>query len=179
MKLFEVTNTTWQKLQIAKHKSVQCAEWMTLICALRFADFLSLCLSPRTTSGTISFSISNSFWYYYLLSWLQIFQHGLSFWTSPVHLVFFLKSFRKQKSIRNTTENALVPSIFRSLSIATSLTASKTKRKIRCYRIFNFAPGVDIWTKNLLKRRFTLPGRLWRSINFSEVEIKKICNSLF
>ena len=34
---------------------------MTLICALRFADFLRLCLSPRTTSRTISFSISNSF----------------------------------------------------------------------------------------------------------------------
>ena len=37
--LFEVTNTTWENLQIAKHKSVQCPEWMTLICALRFADF--------------------------------------------------------------------------------------------------------------------------------------------
>ena len=60
MKFFEVTNTTWENLQIAKHKSVQCAEW-TLICALQFADFLRWCLSPRTTSHTISFSISNSF----------------------------------------------------------------------------------------------------------------------
>ena len=51
----------WENLQIAKHKSVQCAKWMTLICALQFADFLRLCLSPRTTSRTISFSISNSF----------------------------------------------------------------------------------------------------------------------
>ena len=41
-------------------------EWMTLICALRFADFLRLCLSPQTTSRTISFSISNSFWYYFM-----------------------------------------------------------------------------------------------------------------
>ena len=63
MKLFEVTNTTWENLQIAKHKSVQCAKWMTLICALRFADFLRLCLSPRTTSRTICFSISNSFYW--------------------------------------------------------------------------------------------------------------------
>ena len=55
MKLFE---------DCSKHKSLQCAEWMTLICALQFADFLRLCLSPRTTSRTISFSISNSFWYY-------------------------------------------------------------------------------------------------------------------
>ena len=36
-------------------------EWMTLICALRFADFLRLCLPPWTTSHTISFSISNTF----------------------------------------------------------------------------------------------------------------------
>ena len=33
---------------------------VVLICALQFADFLRLCLSPRTTSRTISFSISNS-----------------------------------------------------------------------------------------------------------------------
>ena len=52
---------TWENLQIAKHKSVKYAEWMTLICALQFADFLRLCLSPRTTSHTISFSISSCF----------------------------------------------------------------------------------------------------------------------
>ena len=34
---------------------------IVLICALQFADFLRLCLSPRTTSRTISFSFSNSF----------------------------------------------------------------------------------------------------------------------
>ena len=34
------TQPAWENLQIAKHKSGQCAEWMTLICALRFADFL-------------------------------------------------------------------------------------------------------------------------------------------
>ena len=43
MKLFEVTDTTWENLQIATHKSVQCAKWMILICALQFADFLRLC----------------------------------------------------------------------------------------------------------------------------------------
>ena len=35
-----------------------------LICALRSVDFLRSGLSPRATSRTISFSISNSFWYY-------------------------------------------------------------------------------------------------------------------
>ena len=63
VKLFEVTNTTWENLKIAKDKSVQYADRMTLICALPFADFLRLCLSPWTTSRRISFSISNSFWY--------------------------------------------------------------------------------------------------------------------
>ena len=47
--------------KICKLQSTNQYEWMTLICALRFADFLRLCLSPRTTSRTISFSISNSF----------------------------------------------------------------------------------------------------------------------
>ena len=61
MKLFEVTNTTWENLQIATHKSVSFIPHIVLICALQFADFLRLCLSPRTTSRTISFSISNSF----------------------------------------------------------------------------------------------------------------------
>ena len=42
-------NTTWENLQIEKHKSVQWAErtpsW--LFCAFRFADFLRWCLSPE------------------------------------------------------------------------------------------------------------------------------------
>ena len=29
VKLFEVTSTTWENLQIAKHRSVQCSEWTT------------------------------------------------------------------------------------------------------------------------------------------------------
>ena len=45
------------------HKSVSFTPHIVLICALQFADILRLCLSPRTTSRTISFSISNSFWY--------------------------------------------------------------------------------------------------------------------
>ena len=40
------------------------------------------------------------------------------------------------------------------------------KRKISCYRIFSFALEVEIWTKNLQKRCFTLPGRLWRRNTF-------------
>ena len=88
MKLFEVTNTTRENLQIATHKSVQCAEW-TLICALQFADFLRLCLSPRTTSRTIFFSISNSFWYqfdaffrYWLSTRCTLLGYTLLIWTT-------------------------------------------------------------------------------------------------
>ena len=51
-----------RKSTIATHESVLWAEW-TLICAWQFADFLRLCLAPRTTLRTISFSISYSFWY--------------------------------------------------------------------------------------------------------------------
>ena len=49
VKLFEVANTTWENLQIAKHKSVQYAEWMILImiCALRFADFSDCVCHPE------------------------------------------------------------------------------------------------------------------------------------
>ena len=49
--------------KFAKHKSVQCAN-DTDMCV---ADFLKLCLSPRTTSRTTPFSISNSFWYHSVL----------------------------------------------------------------------------------------------------------------
>ena len=59
------TKNYWNNLRkfckLQSTNQYKCAEWMTLICALRFADFLRLCLSPRTTSRTISFSISNSF----------------------------------------------------------------------------------------------------------------------
>ena len=61
MKLFEVANTTWENLQIATHKSVSFTPHIVLICALQFADFLRLYLSPRTTSRTISFFIYKIF----------------------------------------------------------------------------------------------------------------------
>ena len=61
MTLFEATIATWGSLQIATHKSVPFTPHIVLICALQFADFLRLCLSPRTTSRTISVSIFNSF----------------------------------------------------------------------------------------------------------------------
>ena len=40
---------------------IHSAHYTGLCLYLQFADFLRLCLSPRTTSRTISFSISNSF----------------------------------------------------------------------------------------------------------------------
>ena len=59
MKLFEVTNTIGENLQIATHKSVSTPH-IVLICALQIADFLRFCLPLRTTSRTISFSIIGS-----------------------------------------------------------------------------------------------------------------------
>ena len=62
MKLFEVTNTNLHEkiCKIVTHKSVSTPH-IVLTCALQFTDFLRLCLSPRITSRTISFSISNRF----------------------------------------------------------------------------------------------------------------------
>ena len=58
---------------------------------------------------------------YFLLSWLQIFQLCLSFWTSSFDMVLFKKSFRKKKNIQKTSQNALAPSIFIVLSIVLKL----------------------------------------------------------
>ena len=60
-------DTTWENLQIEKAKAQIRKAFVAvtgLICAFRSADFLRWCLSPSATSRTISFSISNSFWYY-------------------------------------------------------------------------------------------------------------------
>ena len=78
---------------------------------------------------------------------------------------FFFNSFRKKKNIRKTTQNALAPNIFIVLSIVVHRLCIP-KRKIVCYRFLNFALEVEVWTKNLQKRCFTLPGRLWQSITF-------------
>ena len=57
-------NTTWENLQIEKHKSVRWAErtpsWFVLFDLQIFSGGV---YSPSATSRTISFSISNSFWY--------------------------------------------------------------------------------------------------------------------
>ena len=51
--------STDRKAQIRK----AFVQFSGLICALRSVDFLRYGLSPWATSRTISFSISNSFWY--------------------------------------------------------------------------------------------------------------------
>ena len=51
--------STDRKAQIRK----AFVQFSGLICDLRSVDFLRQGLSPRATSCTISFSISNSFWY--------------------------------------------------------------------------------------------------------------------
>ena len=57
-------NTTWENLQIEKHKSgrrsFRSPNWFVLFDLQVFSDGV---YSPSATSRTISFSISNSFWY--------------------------------------------------------------------------------------------------------------------
>ena len=58
------TNTTWENLQIEKHKSgrrwFRSPDWFVLFDLQIFSGGV---YSPSATSRTISFSISNSFWY--------------------------------------------------------------------------------------------------------------------
>ena len=57
-------NTTWEYLQIEKHKSVRWAEWTPSWFVLFDLQIFSGGVYPlSTTSRTIPFSISNSFWY--------------------------------------------------------------------------------------------------------------------
>ena len=57
-------STTWENLQIEKHKSVQWAEWTPSWFVLSDLQIFSGGVyPPSATSRTISFSISNSFWY--------------------------------------------------------------------------------------------------------------------
>ena len=57
-------NTTWENLQIKKHKSVRWVDrtpsWFLLFDLQIFSGGV---YPPSATSSTISFSISNSFWY--------------------------------------------------------------------------------------------------------------------
>ena len=57
-------NTTWKNLQIEKHKSgrrtFRSPNWFVLFDLQNFSGGV---YSPSATSRTISFSISNSFWY--------------------------------------------------------------------------------------------------------------------
>ena len=61
-------NTTWENLQIEKHKSRRRSfrppDWFVLFDLQIFSGGV---YPPSATSRTISFSISNSFWYYPLL----------------------------------------------------------------------------------------------------------------
>ena len=57
-------NTTWENLQIEKHKSVRWAEWThSWFVLFDLQIFSGGVYSPSATSRTIFFSISNSFWY--------------------------------------------------------------------------------------------------------------------
>ena len=58
-------NTTWENVLIEKHKSGRCSfrspDWFVLFDLQIFSGGV---YPPSSTSRTISFSISNSFWYY-------------------------------------------------------------------------------------------------------------------
>ena len=86
----------------------------------------------------------------------------------PLTWFLFKKFFSKKKSLRKITQKALAPNIFIVLSIVLELGTPLlyTKRKILCYRIFNFALEVEIVVKNLQKRCLILPGQLSQSITF-------------
>ena len=135
VKLFEVTNTTWENLQIAKHKSIQCTDWMTLICALRFADFLRLCLSPRTTSRTISFSISNSFCYY---------QCSCCSWN--LQTVFFLLSQTPSREAKASSCHAAQDSWWKTLVDQLCIDATHSSFEHRCGVQLGWYS--DRWEKN-------------------------------
>ena len=64
VRLLQVKNYTWKSADRKAQISKALVPLTGLICALWSADFLRKCFSPRETSRTISFSISNSFWYY-------------------------------------------------------------------------------------------------------------------
>ena len=106
---------------------------------------------------------------YFLLSWLQIFQLYLSSRTLSSDLFLFKKSFRKKKNIRKTTQNAFIAaSIFIVFWIVLNLGTPllHTQAQNMFLQNFYFALEVETWTKNLQKRCFTSPGRLWRSKTF-------------
>ena len=81
-------NTTWENLQIEKHKSVRRAErtpsWFVLFDLQIFSGGV---YSPSATSRAISFSISNSFWYYVVCSKVLI------VWTSIDDVGFIFSIF--------------------------------------------------------------------------------------
>ena len=72
---------------------------------------------------------------------------------------FFLEINRKKKNIWKTTQNVSAPGIFIILSIVLKLGTPvlHTQAQNNCYRIYNFAQEVKIWTKNLRKGCFTYP----------------------
>ena len=82
-------------------------------------------LTSETIKGSVEWSRHerhfSSLLPYFLLSWLQIFQLFLSFWTSSFDLVLLKKFLQEKKNIRKTTKNALAPGIFIVLSILLKL----------------------------------------------------------
>ena len=164
MKTFQVLENSLLNEQVVQ-------EWIKYVCAVN-DQALSLSVAHGLIKGSVEWSRHKrhfcSLLPYFLQYWFQIFQLCLSFWTSSFDMVLLKNSFRKKKNIRKTSQNALASSIFIVWSIVLKLGTPllHIQAQNTLLQIFNFALEVEIWTKNLQKRCFTLPGRLWRSITF-------------
>ena len=194
VKFFELTNTTWENLQIATHKSVSFTLHIELICALQFADFVRLCLSPRTTSPTISISTSN---FFFLLIWFLfsiLAQHSLSFARVYSTLLGSLQGCTcrclKLLSLRAVTSN---PSLFpnanplsngsvihdgREHKTVVFLQSNTVRDKhARCTNLPLFAIGCRRWPCRRFRWASNLAFQRWRPKLKRHRKIARSCSS--
>ena len=69
VRLLEVINTTWENLHFTKHNTMRrsfCSPNWSVCCNLQIFSGVLVTSAAWASSCTISFSISNSFWYYML-----------------------------------------------------------------------------------------------------------------
>ena len=91
-------DTTWENLQIEKHKSgrrsFRSPNWFVLFDQQIFSGGV---YPPSATSHTISFSISNSFWYY-IVGWLN--SRGVSYSGGTALWSWWSSLFQKAEVVR-------------------------------------------------------------------------------
>ena len=114
--------------------------------------------------------------YFFFAFWISKF--SIYVCTSELHPLiwsFLKESFRKMKNTPNRPKR-LISRVFVVLSIVLKLRTpiDSTYPSGSWYIRFNLALEVEIWTNDLPKLCFALPGRLWRRITFfARVKIKK------